>query len=117
MVRLKTENHTGEKTYQHDDRYGLGADVVNLLNDAGYLFGPEDHDTSLAEKNGCGSHVIDPTDYFPAESSKGPGDKSAWLSSDFVFYSILIMRIGGHLPDSPRAWLVGLRYPNPPFLG
>jgi hypothetical protein len=85
VVRLKAQDHTGEKTYQHDDGYGLGADVVNLLNDAGYLFGPEDHDTSLTEKDGCGSHMIDPTDYFPAESSKGPGDKSARLSSDFVF--------------------------------
>jgi len=100
MVRLKAEDHTGEKTYQHDDRYGLGADVVNLLNNGGYLFGPEDHYTSLTEKNGCGSHMIDPTDYFPAETSKGPGEKRTRLPGNFVFTWILLMRISSHLLDS-----------------
>jgi hypothetical protein len=54
--------------------------------------------------------MIDPTDYFPAESSKGAGEKSTRLSSDFVFNRILIMRMSGHLPDSRCAWIISLRY-------
>jgi hypothetical protein len=52
--------------------------------------------------------MIDPTDYFPAETSKGPGEKRTRLPGDFVFTWILIMSIGSHLRDSRCAWIVSL---------
>jgi hypothetical protein len=55
--------------------------------------------------------MIDPTDYFPAETSKGPGEKRARLPGDFVCTRILIMRISSHLRGSRCAWIVSL-YPN-----
>jgi len=88
MVGLKAQHHPGEEPDQQDDHRGLGADIIDLLDDFRQLFGFENLKEGQAEENERCAHLVDPADDRPAESGKRHGQPSAGLRSRSVSLQI-----------------------------
>jgi hypothetical protein len=84
MVGLKPEYHAGEKAHQHDNGYGPGANVVDLLNDSWELSHTKYHEEGFGKKDGCSAQIVDQIHRFPAHSGERPGQYHEWSVGWFV---------------------------------
>jgi hypothetical protein len=55
MVGLEAHDHAGEQADEHDDHGGPGPEVIDLLNDLGYLLGSKYLQGGQEEENGRGA--------------------------------------------------------------
>jgi hypothetical protein len=72
MVGLETHDHAGEKADEHNNHRGFCPDVIDLLNNLGYLLGSKYLQDRQKEENSRGPQIADPADRCPADSGEWP---------------------------------------------